>query len=156
MTLLFATLRQPTARPAASTTALAPATRGLMVSAGCVLAGMLAIGAWLTPDPSGRGTHQQLGLPPCTFSLMVGRPCPSCGMTTSWTYLMHAQPWAALQANIGGVLLALPALLAVPWLLLSAALGRDLTRRPGEMIWLLGTLAIASITLGQWTWRMMR
>ena len=26
---------------------------------------MVAVGLYLTPDPAGHGTHQQLGLPPC-------------------------------------------------------------------------------------------
>ena len=40
----------------------------------------------LNPNPSGHGTHMQLGLPPCPSVLMFGRPCPGCGMTTSFSY----------------------------------------------------------------------
>ena len=35
------------------------------------------------------GTHQQLRLPPCTFQQVTKVPCPSCGMTTSFSLLMH-------------------------------------------------------------------
>jgi hypothetical protein len=41
---------------------------------------MVAVGLYLTPDPAGHGTHQQLGLPPCTIYYLTGRPCPSCGL----------------------------------------------------------------------------
>lgn len=47
------------------------------------------IGAILSPEKSGHGTHQQLGLPPCPSVLFFDRPCPGCGLTTSWTALIH-------------------------------------------------------------------
>ncbi len=47
----------------------------------------------LHPSPSGMGTHEELGLPPCGFLTMTGIPCPSCGLTTSITYLLHGY-WA--------------------------------------------------------------
>lgn len=41
--------------------------------------------AWrLDPDPRGMGTHHQLGLTPCGFRAAFGRPCVTCGMTTSF------------------------------------------------------------------------
>jgi hypothetical protein len=40
----------------------------------------------LNPDPAGHGTHTQLGLPPCPAVLAFNRPCPGCGMTTSFAY----------------------------------------------------------------------
>src|SRR5947209_2100708 len=52
-----------------------------LVTAGTVLIGLLATAACLTPSPRGMGTHQQLGLPPCTVVQWFGVRCPSCGMT---------------------------------------------------------------------------
>ena len=64
--------------------------------------------AWnLEPDPRGFGTHQSLGLPPCTFRALFGIPCPGCGMTTSFSHLVRGNVVQASRANIGGVLLAL-------------------------------------------------
>jgi hypothetical protein len=37
---------------------------------------MVGVGLYLSPDPAGHGTHQQLGLPPCTIHFLTGRPCP--------------------------------------------------------------------------------
>lgn len=124
-----------------------------MFSGGLALLALLGIAACLRPDPSGRGTHQQLGLPPCTFAFLVGRPCPSCGMTTSWSLLLHGHPWRALEANTGGVLLALAALVTGPWLIASAWLGRALGR-PSDAWWVSLAALVAIVTLVQWAWRM--
>lgn len=58
-----------------------------------------ALAVWLRPDPSGHGTHTQVGLPPCPSVLIVGRPCPGCGLTTSWTATVHGDFAAAWRAN---------------------------------------------------------
>jgi len=58
-----------------------------------------SIGAVLTPDKSGHGTHQQLHLPPCPSVLLFDRPCPGCGLTTSWTALIHGQFAYAFHAH---------------------------------------------------------
>ncbi len=47
------------------------------------------IAAFLQPSVDGHGTHQQLGLPPCPSVLFFDRPCPGCGLTTSWTAFVH-------------------------------------------------------------------
>lgn len=96
------------------------------------MAALLAIGllcplvaaAVLQPDPSGHGTHRQLGLPPCTFLVLFGYRCPSCGMSTAWAHVVRGQVVGAFRANAGGALSALVALLAEPWLLISAVRGR--------------------------------
>src|SRR5208337_4989119 len=66
---------------------------------------MLVIGALLTPRSAGHGTHEQLGLPPCSMLANTGWPCPSCGLTTSVAAMMHGQPAAAARAQPFGVLL---------------------------------------------------
>ena len=119
---------------------------------GCLLA-LLAIAAWLTPSPQGLGTHQQLGLPPCTFVAWFGIRCPSCGMTTSWSHMLRGNVLAALQANAGGALLAVTALVVGPWLVGSGLLGKWLVSRPREWLTLLVGLTIATTTLVQWTLR---
>ncbi|RMG03430.1 MAG: DUF2752 domain-containing protein, partial [Planctomycetota bacterium] len=63
-------------------------TRCLTGGAAVGLAGLLVIAAVLRPSPTGLGTHQQLGLPPCTFRAMFGSRCPTCGMTTAWSNVM--------------------------------------------------------------------
>jgi hypothetical protein len=84
------------------------------------LTAIFGIAAWLNPydetgQPRRMETHLQLGLPPCTFRLMTGVPCPSCGMTTSFSLLMHGDPWDSLRANAVGTLLAIFCLALIPW-----------------------------------------
>jgi len=55
--------------------------------------------ALLTPAPSGHGTHQQLGLPPCPSVLFYGRPCPGCGLTTAFCATVHGQFATAFHAH---------------------------------------------------------
>src|ERR1700733_6946613 len=62
-----------------------------------------AIGLYLKPDAHGHGTHQQLGLPPCPSVLLFDRPCPGCGLTTSWTRFLHGDIVGAFSAHPLGV-----------------------------------------------------
>lgn len=68
---------------------------------------ILGLARWLEPDPSGVGTHIQLGLEPCVFLSALGVPCPMCGMTTSFSLMMHLQPVRALLTQPFGVVLAI-------------------------------------------------
>jgi hypothetical protein len=116
---------------------------------------LLLAAATLTPDPRGHGTHEQLGMPPCTFYLLFGCPCPSCGMTTAWAWLTRGQLIAAFQANAGGAALAILAGGSIPWLLAAAVRGRRPAWTPsvGTMMWT--GLGLVVITLVQWVWRLL-
>lgn len=97
-------LRQPISWP----------LRCITLLAGCGVLGTLITARCLVPDASGQGTHQQLGLPPCTSVVLFNAPCPACGMTTSWALLTRGRVADALSANMGGVLLAIIALAYIP------------------------------------------
>ena len=88
--------------------------RCLAAAVAAGLAALLAVAVALKPSPLGLGTHQQLGLPPCSFQVLFGWPCPSCGMTTSSAHLVRGQLFGALRANVGGTLLGLIAVVAAP------------------------------------------
>ena len=61
--------------------------------------GATGFGLYLRPDPVGHGTHQELGFPPCPSALFLNRPCPGCGLTTSWTAFLHGQWSLAFHAH---------------------------------------------------------
>ncbi len=63
------------------------------------------IGLYLKPDVHGHGTHQELGLPPCPSVVLFDRPCPGCGLTTSWTAFLHGDFAMAFHAHALGPLL---------------------------------------------------
>jgi hypothetical protein len=128
--------------------------RWLLTAAGIVLLGLLFTAARLTPNPRGIGTHQQLGLPPCTVAQWYGIRCPSCGMTTSWAHLTRLNLVAAVRANAGGTLLALAACLCGPWFVASGALGRWLGGVPQENWTLAAGLTIVAVTIIDWTLRL--
>ncbi|MFW5697471.1 MAG: DUF2752 domain-containing protein [Fimbriimonadaceae bacterium] len=67
--------------------------------------GVTGVGFALRPDPQGHGTHTQLGLPPCPSITVAGRPCPGCGLTTSFTALLKGNWAAAFQAHALGPIL---------------------------------------------------
>ena len=60
-----------------------------------VAAATLGLARWLHPSTRGVGTHEQLGLPACTFLKLTGIPCPSCGLTTSFAHAAHGHFWDA-------------------------------------------------------------
>jgi len=97
--------------------------RGALVAVALGLLALFGIARWLNPyDEAGHPlrmqTHRQLGLPPCTFFALTHLPCPSCGMTTSFSLLMHGDMINSLHANAVGTLLALLWLALIPWCLL--------------------------------------
>jgi hypothetical protein len=122
---------------------------------GCGLALLLAVAAMLKPSPFQYGTHQQLGLPPCTFLVFFGVPCPTCGMTTAWADLMHGELIQAFRANSGGLLLAIVSMIAAPWLAFSAVRGRWLAWKPnGTAVGYVSTVIIV-VLLVQWGFRLL-
>jgi hypothetical protein len=92
------------------------------------LTGIFTIALSLNPYRDGKvwthGTHEQLGLPECSFLRVTGRPCPSCGMTTSFALLVRGDLWNSLRANCAGTILALCCLAVIPWGLWCALRGR--------------------------------
>src|SRR5262249_35779065 len=99
-----------------------------------IAAGLVAVFviAWrLNPyredgTPLRQETPRQLWMPPCPFHAVTGVPCPSCGMTTSFSLLIHGDVLNSLRANAVGTLLALFCLGVIPWAVLSVARGRSL------------------------------
>lgn len=132
-----------------------PGVRVLLVLAGFSLLGLLGITRCLTPDPSGMGTHQQLGLPPCGLVQWFGIPCPSCGMTTSWAYLTRGQIPESLSANPAGTLMGLTALVFGLWLATCGMMGRWVLGLPGPPV--LGAVAatIVLVTTVNWVIRIL-
>ena len=75
------------------------------------------VAAFLRPSQAHHGTHTQLGLPPCPSVFLFHRPCPGCGLTTSWTATVHGDLGTAFRAHpLGPVLYGV--FTAMAWLCL--------------------------------------
>jgi len=92
----------------------------------CAVAVMLvvSIAFSLDPDPRGHGTHERLGLAPCGFRFTTGMPCPTCGVTTAFSEMVHLRLLAALvHQPFGAILFLLVFAAGLGWLY-TAATGR--------------------------------
>lgn len=112
------------------------------------------VAAMLEPNPRGYGTHQGLGLPPCTFRVLLEIPCPSCGMTTSFSNFVRGRMMASGRANIAGLLMAIVCAVQIPWCWLSIVQGRlwRVSQPLKTLLWLL--LILCGVSLLQWIVRL--
>lgn len=116
-------------------------------TAGLVL---LVVARNLEPDPRGFGTHEQLGLTPCTIQQWTGQLCPTCGATTAWAHALRGHFAQAVETNLGCAVLLLFVVTGVPWSLISAAKGRWLLRRPAPKLLLIVGTAWMAVLVFDW------
>lgn len=138
----------------------ARATWGERVTAAfvaCVCLGVILTACWLTPAEQGFGTHRQLGLAPCGWAVAFGKPCMTCGMTTSFTLMAHGRILDSFRAQPAGAILSLltasffwPA--AHQALLGSLALQRCGILFTGRMLWIAGGCLAAAWAYKFVTW----
>lgn len=129
-----------------------PVVRLLMLAAAITLAAPLVVARRLTPDPAGLGTHQQLGLPPCTVRTIWGFRCPACGMTTAWSHFVRGQFTSSIRANVAGASLAGITCIAVVVLVMHGVAGT--MPRYGWLVavaW--GMISTLAVAVADWAWR---
>lgn len=148
--------RLPPVRPVGQPRTKLIARLALLVVA-ALLAGVFAVAVWLNPyNPDGTprtmATHTQLGMPPCNFVLMTGRPCPSCGMTTSFALLVRGDIGASLRANWAGTVIAVLWAVTLVWAAASGVRGRALVipRGRGELVLTAGVGIVLALMLARW------
>lgn len=130
---------------------LALRLRGAALVTAC--SAVLMTAALLTPRAGGHGTHEELGLPACSFLARTGYPCPSCGLTTSVSAAVHGRFIYAFNAHPFGLLLVAGLLILTFTGMLELVYGRGFVRRlrPGPW-WAVG--AYAGMLLG-WGWKLL-
>jgi len=126
--------------------------RGLILAA--VSLKVMLLASSLRPYASGLGTHQQLGLPACSFEARTGLPCPSCGMTTSMAAMAHGQVGAALSAHPFGVVAFLAVLALAGVGMVELATGFDVLARARPRLW--WVWVGLAILFGGWLWKLAR
>jgi len=109
----------------------------------------------MTPSPQGFGTHLQLGLAPCSFKDLTGLPCPSCGMTTSFSHFVRGHWLQSIQTSTTAFVLALICAGLIPWCVVSVYSGQlRMVNRPGPVMFrLLGVLYLVAAT--EWVVRIL-
>lgn len=112
------------------------------------------LAASLEPDPRGFGTHQRLGFPPCTFQVYFRVPCPSCGMTTSFSHFVRGEFLSSARANLAGLALAAVCAVQVPWSLISLWQGRLWRIEHPDRISLVLIVTLCLLSLFQWGLRL--
>lgn len=76
-------------------------------------------------------------------------------MTTAWAHLVRGEVVAALKANVGGTLLAILAVVAVPWLASCAARGEWVAMTPNGTVAACIATTILVVTLIDWLVRLL-
>jgi hypothetical protein len=120
-----------------------------------LLIGVFTLALRLNPydrygEPRRMGTHMEMGLPECTFYEVTGKPCPSCGMTTSFALLMRGDVVNSLKANAVGTLLAVFCLALIPWNLVCVLRGRLYWVRSLERSLTMVLLVLLLLMLFRW------
>jgi hypothetical protein len=130
--------------------------RALCLVLAVMLAFPLAVATSLNPDPRGFGTHEQLGLPPCTFQNVFHLPCPTCGATTSFARFVRGDWSMALRANAAAFVLAMSLAVACPWLAASAMTGRLHGVASPDWLLIESAILLALLGLSQWLLRLVK
>ena len=119
------------------------------------LAGAMLIAAiviWTDPDPRGHGTHEQLGMAPCSWAAVRGEPCPTCGVTTAASLFLHLQPLASLRTQPFGFALTALLVLFIVVAFGYARRGQSLIARVATWPWAWITLGAVLLLLASWEW----
>ncbi len=129
--------------------------RGALVGLALGWVAVFGVALWLNPyEPDGTPrrlqTHTQLGLEPCAFYLLTKKPCPACGMTTSFALLMRGDLLNSLHANAVGTGLAFFGLVMLPWSLASVYYGRTLFVRSVEKVFITVFITFLGLMMLRW------
>ena len=129
----------------------------LVLSSLAILAFFVWIALATEPDVRGHGTHEQLGMTPCSWPILYDEPCPTCGVTTSVSWLAHGRPDVSLWTQPFGFGLGVASLLWVVLSLRSLLKRESLLFRVSQwpLLWiLLAAVVLLFVAWGwvYWTW----
>ena len=114
---------------------------------------LLCIAAKLTPSPDGMATHTQLHLQHCGFLESTGLPCPSCGMTTSFSWFARGNIVASAYVQPMGIMLAILAAATV-WIGSYVAItGKPVYRLVSDLPAKYHVFPLMILALAAWAWK---
>lgn len=127
-----------------------PIVRFALGSASVAIFAVLVAASRLEPDPSGFGTHRQLGLAECPTIRATGQQCPTCGMTTAVVGLVRGRPATAWRTNPAAVALTISAVAGAVWAGISAWKGTSLGFSDWDRPLAYGSVGMTLIALATW------
>jgi hypothetical protein len=144
-------------RPAAEAARIRRLVRATLIAVAVALTGVFAAAIRINPydengNPRTMSSHTQLGLPPCNFVVLTGKPCPSCGMTTSFALLVRGDVFASMRANWVGSVICLLWAGTLVWAVASGVRGKPLFIPPGrgELVFTVITGGVLTLMLARW------
>lgn len=123
----------------------------LGIAVGCAI--VLGIAARLHPSHAGVGSHEQLRLSQCQFLAHTGLPCPTCGMTTSFSWFVRGNIPASFYIQPMGMLLAVITVIAIWTGLYIAITGRPALRILRFLPRLPWVLICTLMLVAAWGWK---
>jgi hypothetical protein len=84
---------------------------------------------------------------------MTGKPCPACGMTTSFALLVRGDVLASMRANWVGSVICLTWAATLVWAVVSGLWGRTLFIPPNrvELVVTVAAGVVLTLMLARWT-----
>ena len=118
---------------------------------------VLLLARHVTPAANGLGTHQQLNLPACGFYERTGYPCPTCGMTTAFAYMVRGRILRSFIVQPAGALAAICCILTALATSYITITGRRIDRLDRYIYlagvnWLWVIISIIAAALLAWAW----
>jgi hypothetical protein len=110
----------------------------------------------MEPDPRGFGTHEQLGLAPCSFRTYAGIPCLSCGMTTAFSLMMRLRWIDAIVVQPAGAMIFVSILAFIPLALWASIRGRSLLHALDRLPLAFFAAPYPIVLLGAWAYTIYR
>jgi hypothetical protein len=126
----------------------------LLGLAGAAVAAFVVFGFFVAPAEEGFGTHEKLGLPPCTSMALFGVPCPGCGVTTSVALASRGRVADSFLTQPFGLVVALLAALSIPWALWGHVTGRDLYAELVRLASKPVLVVLGLVVLGGWAYKL--
>ncbi|GAB4335018.1 MAG: hypothetical protein Kow0099_07350 [Candidatus Abyssubacteria bacterium] len=117
------------------------------------LTAALLLSFYLTPDPRGLGTHEQLFLMPCNFHTLTGLPCPFCGMTTAFALMARGEIARAFLVQPMGALSFVACMALLPLTVGAAVFNRNLIGAAMELPWRKLVWMLAAMVALSWLFK---
>lgn len=143
----------PAESPAAAPLRASPGERWTCGALAAAALAVLGVAAWLTPSPTGIGTHRGLGMAPCGWIQAMSLPCPSCGMTTAFALAARGRFVASAAAQPMGFVLAVGTAASAVACLHTALTGSRLAHVLGARLTPRVILGLGILALLAWGWK---